>query len=268
MNIIGAQPVYFGECSEENKKMIVAENLFKTYKTRKKSVDALKGVSFTADAGGIYGLIGPNGAGKTTALRTLATLLRPDRGSVLVNGLDTIKEARKVRDSLGFLTSDMKLSGNLSPRELLRFFGLLNHMAEETITERINVLAEYLDMGEFLDRAVAKLSTGMKQKASIAVSIVHDPGVIVFDEPTAGLDILASKIVNDFLRDSRRQGKTVVISTHVLQEADRLCDTVGILVKGELLENGEREKILQKHGASSLDEVFFGLYSGNGSDEK
>lgn len=242
--------------------MIEVNDLSKIYQTRKKRVEALKQVSFTAESGRIFGLIGPNGAGKTTALRTIATVLRPDTGQVRVNGFDTVGEPRKVRDVIGFLTSDMKLSGNLSARELLEFFGRLNHLDDKVMVDRIKWLAEYLEMDEFLERPVAKLSTGMKQKASIAVSIIHDPDVIVFDEPTAGLDILASKIVTDFLADSRESGKTVVLSTHVLHEAERLCDDVGILVDGRLLAVGTVDEVREKHEANSLEEVFFTLYSG------
>jgi sodium transport system ATP-binding protein len=232
----------------------------KTYQRRNKRVQAVRDLSFSVPPGTIFGLIGPNGAGKTTTLRTIATLLRPDRGTVTVNGRDTVREAREVRDQIGFLTSEMKLSGQLSSRELLRFFGELSHLEPNRIRERIDSLADYLQMGAFLDRPVAKLSTGMKQKAAIAVSIMHDPKVIVFDEPTAGLDILASKIVVDFLRDSRAQGKTVVLSTHVIPEAERLCDTLGILVGGRLLAHGSREEILREHGAATIEDVFFALY--------
>jgi sodium transport system ATP-binding protein len=244
--------------------MIEVRDLRKTYERRKKRVEALRGISFTVASGSIFGLIGPNGAGKTTALRTIATLLRPDAGSVTVNGHDTVSAARAVRNAMGFLTSDMKLSGQLSPRELLRFFGELNHLERDLIQRRIDALSDYLEMESFLDRPVAKLSTGMKQKAAIAVSIVHDPDVIVFDEPTAGLDILAAKTVVDFLNDSRARGKTVIVSTHVIQEAERLCDSLGILVAGRLLAQGPKEQILAQHRARSIEEVFFSLYREEG----
>jgi sodium transport system ATP-binding protein len=240
--------------------MVEVTNLRKSYERRRRRVEALKGISFVVSPGSIFGLIGPNGAGKTTTLRTIATLLRPDEGKVTVNGHDTVREAREVRNAIGFLTSDMKLSGQLSPRELLRFFGDLNHLEPKRTAVRIDALAAELDMGQFLDRPVAKLSTGMKQKAAIAVSIVHDPDVIVFDEPTAGLDIVASKIVVDFLKDSRSKGKTVILSTHVIQEAERLCDTLGILVAGQLLAQGSRGEILSRHQAGSVEEVFFSLF--------
>ena len=241
--------------------MIEVSDISKTFETRKKRAKALKSVSFSAFPGQIYGLIGPNGAGKTTALRTIATLLKPDTGFVKVNGFDSQQNARSVRDTIGFLTSDMKLSGNLSARELLRFFGRLNHLEEQMIEKRIDIISSYLEMKEFLDKSIVKLSTGMKQKAQIAVSIVHDPEVIIFDEPTAGLDILASKIVIDFLKDSRKNGKTVLLSTHMLNDAGRMCDSVGILVEGKLLVNGRLDDVLKQHNADSLEDVFFSVHA-------
>ena len=245
--------------------MIEVTGLEKTFRSRKKTVKALKGVTFSAMPGEIYGLIGPNGAGKTTTLRTIATLLKPDAGTVRVNGADTVEKAREVRDTIGFLTSDMKLSGNLSPRELLRFFGELSHLDRRTIDDRIVSISGYLRMADFLDKPVAKLSTGMKQKAAIAVSIIHDPAVIVFDEPTAGLDILASKIVNDFLKDCRTEGKPVLLSTHNMDEAEKLCDRIGILAEGNLLVNGRLEEMFDRYGRSSLEELFFSIAESEGA---
>ena len=236
--------------------MIGVQSVRKSFSTKKGRIEALKGITFSTAPGEIYGLIGPNGAGKTTALRTIATLLKPDSGSVTVMDYDTIKQARKVRDVIGFLTSEMKLSGNLSPRELLFFFGRLNHLETEYIRQRIDVLAEYLEMKEFLDKPVAKLSTGMMQKASISVSIIHDPQVIVFDEPTAGLDILASKIVVDFLKDSKKKQKTVLLSTHIMAVAEKLCDNLGILIEGNLIENGSKADLSDKYEIDNLEDIF------------
>jgi sodium transport system ATP-binding protein len=231
----------------------------KTFATRKSKVEALKGVSFRAEPGKIYGLLGPNGAGKTTCLRCIATLLKPDGGNIHVNEIDTRQDPRRVRDSLGFLTSDMKLSGNLSVRETLRFFGNLNHLPREEAESRIEELASYLDMKTYLDRSVEKLSTGMKQKANIAVSLIHNPEVIIFDEPTAGLDILAAKSVVDFLYDSKERGKTVILSTHIMSEAEKLCDEIGILLNGELVTQGSRDELVERHQKPNLEEVFFQL---------
>lgn len=239
--------------------MVEVQNVSKSFDSRKKRVVALDDVSFTAPTGRIYGLLGPNGAGKTTTLRCIATLLRADRGTIVVDGLDAAKEPRKVRDRVGFLTGDMRLSGTLTPRMMMRFFGELNHMDRAAIASRTEELAGYLGMGDFLDKALEKLSTGMKQKAAIALSLLHDPQVIIFDEPTSGLDLLAAKTVVDFLRDSRDRGKTVILSTHIMSEAEKLCDTVGILLGGRLAAEGTQEELRERFGRPSLEDVFFHL---------
>lgn len=245
--------------------MIEVTGLRKEFVTRKKSTVAVDNVSFTANPGSIYGLLGPNGAGKTTTLRAIATLLQPTAGRITVDGIDVTEKPRAVRDRIGFLTGDMKLSGNLTPRELLAFFGELNHMDRDRIEERTAWLSSYLVMDDFLDRPVAKLSTGMTQKATIAVSLVHDPDVIMFDEPTSGLDILAAKTVVDFLNDSREQGKTVVLSTHIMAEAEKLCDTIGILLNGKLVAEGSRAELIDRYDQPNLEEVFFSLAREHGT---
>jgi sodium transport system ATP-binding protein len=237
--------------------MVAVDSLVKTFVSKKRRVDALKGISFAAQPGEIFGLLGPNGAGKTTALRLIATLLRPDSGTVHVNDMDVQQHPKEVRNIIGFLTGDMKLSGNLSPRETLRFFGKLNHLDADHIAKRINELSGYLGMEEFLDRPIDKLSSGLKQKTSIAVSILHDPQIIIFDEPTSNLDVLAVKVVLDFLHDVRTSGKTVILSTHILSEAERLCDTIGIMLSGELIVNGKLQDILHEFKAQTLEDVFF-----------
>lgn len=237
--------------------MVIVDDIHKTFASRKKRQEVLKGISFTARPGEIYGLLGPNGAGKTTTLRIIATLLKPDRGQVSVSELKVGKDDRKIRDRIGLLTGDMKLSGNLSPREMLQFFADLNHLEKDHAAARIEELSTYLDMKDFLDRPIEKLSSGMKQKTSIAVSIIHDPEVIIFDEPTSSLDVLSVKVVVDFLHDAKRRGKTVILSTHVLSEADRLCDRIGIILGGELIINGTTKEILAQYGEQNLEDVFF-----------
>lgn len=244
--------------------MIEVQGLYKSFKNKRKKVEVLKDISFKAEPGKIFGLLGPNGAGKTTTLRTIATLLKPDKGTITVDGLDVQKQPRKVRDKIGFLTSDMKLSGNLSPRELLKFFGELNHLDSNKIKARTEELAEYLDMNSYLDKPIVKLSTGMKQKASLAVSLIHDPEIIIFDEPTNGLDILASKVVVDFIYDSKKSGKTVVLSTHIMSEAEKLCDDIGIILEGQLEEQGNMKNIMEKYNTDKLEDVFFNIASKKG----
>ena len=245
--------------------MVQVETVHKTFRGKKrKKTEVLKGISFTAEPGSIFGLLGPNGAGKTTTLRIIATLLKADQGRAYVNGMDVTKESRKVRNSIGFLTSDMKLTGNLSPRELVTFFGRLNKLDQSTINQRLTTLSEYLDMGDFLDKPVEKLSTGMCQKASIAVALIHDPQIIIFDEPTNGLDILAAKTVVDFLMDYRKQGKTVIVSTHIMTEAEKLCDRIGIILNGELVTEGTQDELKARYAQQTLEDVFFHLAAAKG----
>lgn len=239
--------------------MIDVSGLSKTFGRGASAVHAVDEVSFRVVPGEIYGLLGPNGAGKTTTLRCIATLLEPSRGTITVAGHNTVQEPRSVRDAIGFLTGDMKLSGNLTVRETLRFFGRLNRLSARYIDERIATLSAYLKMDDFLDRAIRKLSTGMTQKASIAVSLVHDPEIIVFDEPTSGLDILSAKTVVDFLFDFREAGKTIIVSTHIMSEAEKLCDRLGIMLEGSLVDEGSQRELCRRHGTGRLEEAFFAL---------
>ncbi|AKI98233.1 ABC transporter ATP-binding protein [Kosmotoga pacifica] len=239
--------------------MVKLQEVYKTFKGKKGIIKAVNGVSFEAAPGEIFGLLGPNGAGKTTTLRLISTLLKPDSGKVNVFGYDTVKNAREVRMRIGFLTSDMKLSGNLSPRELMYFFGDLNHIDRAIVSSRIDTLTDYLGMHDFLDERVSKLSTGMKQKAAIAVSLIHDPEVIVFDEPTNGLDIITARTVTEIIKDFRKQGKTVIISTHVMSVAEKLCDRVGIILNGRLVENDRLEELYKKYNSNDLEDIFFAV---------
>ncbi|MEI8095101.1 MAG: ABC transporter ATP-binding protein [Spirochaetales bacterium] len=221
-------------------------------------------MSLQAPAGQIYGLLGPNGAGKTTALRCVATLLKPDAGHISVLGLDVLTHAKQVRSRVGLLTSDMKLSGNLTPRELLRFFGELNHLGKPVIARRIDELAVEFGLAGFLDLQVEKCSTGQKQRAALAVSLIHDPDVILFDEPTNGLDLFAAKTVVDFLRAFKARGKTVLLSTHVMSEAETLCDRVGILLEGHLAAEGTVAELQARTATTSLDAAFFAIAAQQG----
>ena len=239
--------------------MIVIQDLHKSYRQRKSRKLVLKGITCTARDGEVYGLLGPNGAGKTTTLRTIATLLRPDSGMVWVDGHDVVNEGRVVRDSIGFLTGEMKMAGQLSCRELLRFFGRLNHLSSQIIEERTATLARSFAMERYLDTPVAKLSSGMTQKVSLAVSIVHEPHNIIFDEPTSNLDVLAVKVISDFIRSARQAGNCVVLSTHVLGEAQRLCDRIGIIHDGRLLCEGPVETLLATHQVPDIETLFFSL---------
>jgi len=240
--------------------LIEVKNVTKVFDSRKKGkVTAVKDISFEVKKGEIFGLLGPNGAGKTTSLRMISTLMKPTKGTIRVNGFDVVKEPKKVRKGLGFLTSDMKLYDTLTPRELLEFFGRLNHLSEDTIEKRTEEISEYLDMKGFLDKKVGKLSTGMKQKAAISISLIHDPNVIVFDEPTNGLDVITAHTVMELLKDFRKRGKTILISTHVMSVAEKLCDKIGILLKGELKAIGALDDLRKRFGMMELEDIFFAL---------
>lgn len=241
--------------------MIQIENLCKTYINKKKGVttkkEAVKNISFECKPGKIFGLLGPNGAGKTTTLRCISTLIKPTSGSINVNGYDILKDEKKVRAIIGFLTSDMKLDGYFTPNYMLDYFGRLNKMSSENIKQRKEKLFSELEMEDFIDYKIDKLSSGMKQKTSLAISLIHNPDIIVFDEPTSGLDVITAKNVTDFLRKSADEGKTVIISTHIMSVAEKLCDEIGILIDGELKELGNLSGILSKNKADNLEDVFF-----------
>ena len=245
--------------------MVSLESVSKSFPAKRgERKTVLQGVSLQAPAGQIYGLLGPNGAGKTTALRCIATLLKPDSGAVTVLGMNVLTQAKQVRARLGLLTSDMKLSGNLTPRELLEFFGELNHLGRDVIRRRIDELAHEFGLTEFLKQPVEKCSTGQKQRAALAVSLIHDPDVILFDEPTNGLDLFAAKTVVDFLRDFKARGKTVLLSTHVMSEAEMLCDRIGILLAGRLVAEGTVAELQAQTATTKLDAAFFAIAAREG----
>ena len=253
--------------------MIEVTNLTKVYKLSKKKMQELKtkesikkaadGISLTAKPGEIYGLLGPNGAGNTTTLRCIATLLTPTEGRIAVCGHDTIQEPEAVRECIGFVTNEIKLDPYFSPKYLFHFFGALHGMSEEAIAARQKELFTYFGITEFEDKKMEELSTGMKQKAAIAVSLVHDPKVVIFDEPTSGLDIITARNVTDLLQKLRDEGKLVVISTHIMSEAEKLCDRIGVIVDGRKVAEGTLPELLSKTKADDLEDAFFALYQQN-----
>jgi sodium transport system ATP-binding protein len=237
--------------------MIAAQSLTKTFKDKKRGeIRAAEDVSFRVSPGQIYGLLGANGAGKTTTLRMLATLLRPSRGGATVAGFDVEREPAQVRANVGFLAASTALYGRLTAREMIAYFGRLNGLADAAIKERTKRLADELEMHEFLDRRCDKFSTGMKQKTSIARTLVHDPAVMIFDEPTLGLDVMAARTIVRFVRDCRNRGKTVIYSTHVMSEVEKLCDVVGIIHDGRLLAEGTLVELRARFGEHDMEEIF------------
>ncbi|CAM2869598.1 ABC transporter ATP-binding protein [Rariglobus hedericola] len=243
--------------------MIVARNLTKVFRDKKRGeIRAVDDVSFTCEPGRIYGLLGANGAGKTTTLRMLATLIAPSSGGALVAGLDVVKQPAVVRARVGFLAASTALYARLTARETITYFGRLHGLDDARIASRIARLADELGMHEFLDRRVDTFSTGMKQKTSIARTLVHDPDVLILDEPTLGLDVMAARGIVRFVRECRARGKTVIYSTHIMSEVEKLCDRVGIIHGGRLVAEGTLDELRARHGERDLEEIFVKVAGG------
>jgi len=217
---------------------------------------AVDGLSLAIPAGEIYGLLGPNGAGKTTALRMLAGLLAPTGGHVRLMGIDVAVHPQRAKAKLGFLSASTGLYARLSARELLVYFGRVNQMADAAIARRLEVLTGALDLGRILERRCEALSTGERQRVSLARAVFHDPPVMILDEPTSGLDVLASRFLRDFVRAERDRGKAIIFSTHYLAEAELLCDRIGLLFRGRLLREGTPSALRAEAGAATLEEAF------------
>src|SRR6266566_5267810 len=242
--------------------MIEARGLSKRFQDKKRGeIRAVDDVSFTCQPGRIYGLLGANGAGKTTTLRMLATILEPTGGTALVCGHDIVERPEKVRSCVGFLSTATALYPRLTAQELVEYFGRLNGLDEATLKKRVDDIFHRLDMNGFRDRRCDKLSTGMKQKTSIARTLVHDPPVMIFDEPTLGLDVMTTRIIVSFIRECRDNGKTVIFSAHVMSEVEKLCDTIGIIHDGKLLTEGTLAELRAKYGEQDLEEVFVKVVS-------
>ncbi len=237
--------------------MIQVSNLTKEFKKQKgESFNAVNNLSFHVNTGEIVTLVGVNGAGKTTTMRMLSTILQPTSGSASIEGFDTHTHPRDVRRNLGFLSGDTGLYARLTAREMIAYFGKLYDVPDSVINERIESMADFLDMREFLDRRIDFLSTGMKQKVSIARSIIHDPPVMIFDEPTSGLDILTASNIVSFIRKCRDDGKCVLFSTHIMREAERIADRIVMIHKGTLLAEGTWDKLKEDSGKQDLDDIF------------
>ena len=257
--------------------MVEVEGVSKVYKlsAKKQKEWNIKGntkiavddVSFTAKEGEIFGLLGPNGAGKTTTLRMIATLLKPSKGNIRVQGVDVAHEGDSVRSNICFLTNELKLDPQFTPRYLFGMFGRLHGMSEEEILRRQTELFNVFGITEFQDKKVDELSTGMKQKASIAVSLVHDPEVVIFDEPTTGLDIITARAVTDYLGILKQRGKVVIMSTHIMSEAEKLCDRIAMIINGRNMFEGTIDEILESTGTRDLEDAFFSVYRDTITDE-
>jgi sodium transport system ATP-binding protein len=239
--------------------MIALRNVSKRF-YNPEPVVAVDQVSFSCEPGEIFGLLGPNGAGKTTTLRILSTLLQPDTGSVEVAGHDVRLAPEAVRQSIGFLSANTGLYGRLTASEMIRYFAELQEVADPAA--RTSALIERFDIGDFAHVRCDRLSTGMKQKVSIARAIVHDPPVLVFDEPTLGLDVLVAETLLQFIESCREAGRCVLFSTHIMREAERLCDRIGIIHHGRILAIGTLDELRAQTGEHYLEQVFIRLVEG------
>jgi sodium transport system ATP-binding protein len=236
--------------------MIEARGLSKRFQDKKRGeIRAVDNVSFACQPGKIYGLLGANGAGKTTTLRMLATILEPTDGTAIVCGYDVVDDPEKVRANIGFLSTGTALYPRLSSQELVEYFGRLNGLDEATLKRRVDEIFNRLEMNEFRDRRCDKLSTGMKQKTSIARTLVHDPPVMIFDEPTTGLDVMTARTIINFISECRERGKAIIFSTHIMSEVERLCDSIGIIHDGKLLAEGTVSELRAKYAEHNIEEI-------------
>ena len=242
------------------KRMIQVNGLCRSFEDKKRgTVKAVDRVSFSVGRGEIFGLLGPNGAGKSTTLRLISTLLRPTAGTATVNGFDIVTQASEVRKQIGFLTGDMGLYARITPRETLMFFGRLAEVPEEELVRRAGELIERLDMKEFADTRSDKLSSGMKQKTAIARTLVHDPPVLILDEPTATLDLPTARVIEATILELKKMGKCVVYSTHIMEEAEYLCDRIAVINHGQLKIAGTMDELRAATGKQRLREIFLEL---------
>lgn len=254
---------------------IKVTNVVKTFKLSKKQQKAdnttskvklaVNGLSFEAKAGEIYGLLGSNGAGKTTTLRMISTLIKPDSGEIIVQDIDALKEPLEVRKIIGFLTSELKLEEFFTPDYLFNFYSELHQIPHNIRDLRKKDLFDRFEITSFSHVKVGELSSGMKQKASLAISLVHNPNIIIFDEPTNGLDVLTAKVVTDYLILLKEQGKTIILSTHIFSLVEKVCDSVGIIVNGKIVLEGKLPDIIKDQ---SLEDVFFNCYLENTEGRK
>jgi sodium transport system ATP-binding protein len=240
--------------------MIVVRNLRKSFG----EVRAVNGVSFEARDGEITGLLGPNGAGKTTTLRMLYSLLPPDDGEILIDGLDPTRDAMEIKRTLGVVPDSRGLYSRLTARENISYYGELHGMSRSAIGQRIEQLVDTLDMADFIDRRTEGFSQGQRVKVAIARAMVHEPQTVLMDEPSNGLDVMSTRALRDYIRGLRNAGQSVVLSTHIMQEVAALCDRIVIIAKGEVAADGTAAELLGRTGCESLEDAFVKLI---GSDE-
>jgi sodium transport system ATP-binding protein len=242
--------------------MIHVENLSKSFRDlRRGEVVAVDNVSFDAHAGEVYGLLGPNGAGKTTIMRILCTVLKPTGGTATLAGFDVTTQPAEVRRHIGFLSANTAIYDRMSAWEMVEYFGKLYGLSDGKLRERMETVFTSLQMNDFRDVLGARMSTGMRQKVSIARAIIHDPPIMIFDEPTLGLDVLVARAVLKNIERLRDEGKCILYSTHIMSEVEKLCDRLAVIAHGRILAAGSLDELRETHGESDLEELFFRLVS-------
>lgn len=253
--------------------MLVAKELVKSFfrtkeKGKREEFNAVDGISLEVRPGEIVGILGPNGAGKTTLLRMLATLLKPTSGEVFILDKNTaevkVDKAIDIKNRIGYLSGNTKLYGRLSVREMMTMFAGIYGIPEDEIQNRVDEVRELLDLDEFIDNRIEKLSTGQTQRASIARCIIHNPEIYIFDEPTLGLDILSSTAIIEFMKKEKERGKTVIYSTHYMEEAEYLCDRIVMINKGRAITNASPTELMSETGAANMREAFYKVIESEG----
>ncbi len=240
--------------------IVTVNNLTKSYPDLARGhFVAVDGISFHAQPGEVLGVLGPNGAGKTTALRMLSTILTPTSGSIIINGADAVTQADEVRRSIGFVSNNTALYDRMTANELVEYFGGLHGLSRTLIRERVATIFSKLRMEEIGDIPCGKMSTGMKQKVSIARALIHDPPVLIFDEASVGLDVLVARALMETIASLRDAGKCIIFSTHIMREVERLCDRVAIMYHGRILDTGTLPELAERHQQEDFEELFFEL---------
>ena len=251
------------EISHLRKEFVLNKQQRKELNTKDTKAIAVDDVSFTCQPGRVFSLLGPNGAGKTTTLRMLSTIYKPTSGSIKICGIDAVENPQEARKKIGFLTGSTGLYARLTPNELIKYFADLYGISKEDFEERKNRMYDLLDMHDFQNKRIGKLSTGMKQKVSITRTMIHDPEVVVFDEPTSGLDVITAENIIKLIRDCKDQGKTVIFSSHIMSEVDLLCDDMAIIHRGKILFNGTMDEYKAQMQAENITAEFIRIVNQN-----
>lgn len=251
------------EISNLRKEFELSKQQQKELNTKEKIAVAVNGISMKCEPGRVYSLLGPNGAGKTTTLRMISTIFKPTSGTIQINGIDAIKNPAKARAQIGFLTGSTGLYARLTPNEVLKYFADLYSVPKDVFEQRKLRLYDLLDMHDFQNKRIAKLSTGMKQKVSISRTMIHDPSVVVFDEPTSGLDVITAENIINLIKDCKNEGKTVIFSSHIMSEVDLLCDDLSIIHKGSILYQDTMENFKKNMTTGNLTEEFIQIINTN-----